>query len=136
MHLERGKMRTETPKKPLSDPTIKLFFVASQIPCLARFMGIEPKEEGGLHLFTMPRPWLVPHELRSNELTFDPDKFAEKLGKCSSGEHHCILFILNVWNPGYAKHQGWQFDLFKAFDSLDYENLEGMAQFLKRPIWP
>src|SRR4051812_18295052 len=120
---------TEKPKTTLSEPTKMLFHVAVMIPCLQYFMGIEQTETGDVRFLSKPRPWLVSHPVHKEELSFDPDIFAQMLGKCSSGERHCMLFILNVWNPGYAKDKGWQFDLFKAFDSLDYENLEGMAEF-------
>ena len=45
---------------------------------------------------------------------FDPDAFHELIGPWSHGERLCALFILNVWNPLYAKVQGWQFNLFRV----------------------
>jgi hypothetical protein len=128
---------TEPAKQKLSTATSKLFSVAVTIPVLRPIMGIEPSQDDSKIIFwKMSRPWLIPHPLDKNELTFDADLFAQKLGKCSSGENHCILFLLNVWNDGYARQKDWHFDLFKSLNTLSEDNRNGIAEFLQNPIWP
>jgi hypothetical protein len=138
--------KTPPPKAVLSTATSMLFHVAARSHTLAELFGIEPLprkmagEEPRLTLYQRDRPWLTPHPRRDNDgreqLTFDPDKFARKLDACSTGTHHMILFILNVWNSGYAGTKGWHFDLFKALNSLDDGNRQAIAWWLHRPIWP
>lgn len=82
------------------------------------------------------RPWLKAHPNRPNELTFDPDLYAKTLEACSDGQRHMRLFILNVWNPHYARSKGWTFDLFKAVRVLDGNNLEAVADIIRHPVWP
>lgn len=129
----------------LNTATSLLFHVAARSPLLAREFGVkmisrsregsEPKLEfidGRRHLLdTEPGA-----EVGAEILCFSPDKLAAKLGKCSSGEYAMYCFILNVWNPGYAKSNGWHFDLFHALSSLDTENAQAIAWWLERPVWP
>lgn len=119
-----------------------LMAVASGVPVLCRMMGIvkaagDAPGKVKIGLVAGNRPWLVPHPIRgAAETTFDPDKFAAKLGVLSSGERHAALWLLNVWNPTYAKSKGWNFDLFAAFSSLDGENIVGIADWIINPVWP
>jgi hypothetical protein len=83
-----------------------------------------------------PRPWLTAHQTHPNELTFDPDLYAETLHQCSDGENYMRLFILNVWNPSYARTKGWTFDLFAATRVLDQNNLEAIGEIIRHPTWP
>jgi len=128
---------SEPIKATLSKATSLLFHIAAKSHTLRDMFGIElnPDSEGFRYL-SIERPWLEPHPVRKNEYTFSADTFARRLDACSTGEQHMMLFILNVWNPAYAKSKGWQFDLFRALDSLDPGNRDAIAWFLHHPIWP
>jgi hypothetical protein len=143
-------MNTETKTAPtkatLSTATSLLFHIAARSHTLAELFGIErlpleiAGEEPKITFYQRERPWLTQHPRKSGDgrvqLTFDPDRFAGQLGVCSSGTRHMILFILNVWNPGYAKSKGWDFNLFDALNSLDEGNRQAIAWWLHRPLWP
>jgi len=73
------------------------------------------------------RPWR--HE-------FDPDKLYEAAGLWSHGEWMCVLFVLNVWNPGYAKQKGWTFDLFEFLGVADQGNRAALLKWANKPVWP
>ena len=134
-----------TPRATLSTATALLFHIAATSHTLAELFAIEhdPDSLNGtnqLKLHHQPRPWLDKHP-RQHEpatilYTFDPDKFAARLDHCSTGQRHMILWILNVWNPNYARSKGWTFDLFSALDSLDQSNREAIAKWMERPIFP
>lgn len=133
------------PRATLSTATALLFHIAATSHTLAELFAIEhdPESLNGtnkLKLYNQPRPWLDKHP-RNHEpetilYTFDPDKFAARLDQCSTGQRHMILWILNVWNPGYARSKGWTFDLFSALDSLDQSNREAISKWMERPIFP
>jgi hypothetical protein len=129
----------------LNTATSLLFHIAARSPLLAREFGVQPIstcrdiEEPRLQFEDRRREFIVTEEgseVGSETLRFDADIFARRLDGCSSGERAMYLFILNVWNSGYAKEKGWHFDLFKALDSLDSENTAMIAWFLERPVWP
>lgn len=67
---------------------------------------------------------------------FDSDNFYAMIGVWSSGEKLAAMFILNVWNPGYAKGKGWHFNLFDAVGTLDHSNIKPMIDWMLNPIWP
>jgi len=46
------------------------------------------------------------------------------------------VWLLNVWNPSYAKSKKWNFDLFAALANLDSGNRQAICDWLKNPIWP
>jgi hypothetical protein len=125
-------------KASLSNPTRILFHIAAHSHTLRETFGIEFEEpENGKFTFaSIPRPWLIPHPIRQDEYTFDPDRFATLLQACSDGQRHMFLWILNVWNESYAKSKGWQFDMFKAINSLDKGNRDAIARWLQHPVWP
>ena len=131
-----------TKSKPtLSAATNLLLFIAADAPALARYMGLEILPPGvdkqrTLKFLPRPRPWLVPKYEGSTELTFSPDIFAKSLGKCSTGERHMGLWLLNVWNPQYAHTKRWRFDLFDALNTLDQPNRHCIVEWLKYPVWP
>lgn len=141
MNVEKTPAITPArPKKTVTDPTRTLLFLAARIRALREHMGIglERTEHGERLEFKpgWPRPWLKPHPVRPEELTFDPDTFAFTVNDCSDGERWCRLFILNVWNRGYAQDRGWQFDLFKAAHVLDSGNMRGICEVLQSNPWP
>lgn len=79
--------------------------------------------------------------LRHKLVGWKPEKFdADVLYKCSgpwsSGEKLCVLFVLNVWNPGYAKSQGWTFNLFDFVGTADIGNRAALQAWIDRPHWP
>ena len=125
----------------MTDEAKLLFMIASRVPCLARMMGIVcgAGEQGKIKvgLLAMQRSWLVPHPIRgAAEMTFDPVIFSRVLKVCSDGERHCVLWLLNVWNPSFAKLKGWNYDMFAALPSLDSENRLGIAEWLVNPRFP
>jgi hypothetical protein len=67
---------------------------------------------------------------------FDQDHFHESMGGWSTGEQLAGLFLLNVWNHGYAKRKGWHFNLFDAVGTLSNDNLLPMAEWMLAPQWP
>ncbi len=125
-------------KASLSNPTRVLFHIAAHSHTLRETFGIEVEdlENCKISFASIPRPWLIPHPIRRDEYSFDPDKFATHLQACSDGQRHMFLWILNVWNENYAKSKGWQFDLFEALNTLDAENRQAIAWWLQNPVWP
>jgi hypothetical protein len=67
---------------------------------------------------------------------FDPDRFFDHMGVWSSGERLVGMFLLNVWNPGYAKSKGWTFNLFDAVGTLDRPHLAPIIEWMLNPVWP
>lgn len=68
--------------------------------------------------------------------SFDADEWMERSGPWSSGEKRCALFIVNVWNPGYAKSQGWDFNLFDFAGGVDIDNRAALLAWMIDPVWP
>ena len=127
---------TTAPRFSLSEPTKQLLRLAAAVPVLSRKMRVEVSDDGkSLSGFGKP-PWLQPHPLRQEELTFDAPKFTYEIGVWSDGEHHAAIWLLNVWNPGWAKTEGHRFDLFAAVGTLDSHNLNAIAEWMVNPVWP
>lgn len=120
----------------LSEATSVLLSVAANVPALARSMGLELVNEGRNLRYNRNAAWLEKHPLRPAELTFNADRFAATLAACSSGERLCKLWLLNVWNPGYAHSNDWNFDLFAAVRVLDSGNRQAISEWLAHPIFP
>jgi hypothetical protein len=132
---------TETPKAKLDRAASILFCVASKSHTLREMFGIEETEVNGsvpgVRILRMHRRWLTQDVAEKDKVSFDADAFAAQwLDNCSDYSRHMVLFILNVWNSGYAKNKGWTFDLFSALNGLDQGNREAIAWWLKHPIWP
>ena len=68
--------------------------------------------------------------------SFDPDKFLALMDCASSGQRLCAKFVVNVWNPTYAKMQGWDFDLFDFVGTADRENKMPVLDWMQNPRWP
>ncbi len=116
-----------------------LFRIAAPSHTLRGFMGIELDHSSvvsKIKIVTCVRPWLKAHILRPNDLSFDPDAFFKLTRSCSEGERHMVLWLLNVWNPSYAKNKKWHFDLFDALGGLDSENRSAIVVWLNNPQWP
>ncbi|HEY4415937.1 MAG TPA: hypothetical protein VGO57_09615 [Verrucomicrobiae bacterium] len=84
----------------------------------------------------MPRSWLVADRVHRDHCGFDPDLFHEQIGVWSSGERLGALFLLNVWNPGYARDKGWFFNIMDAAGTFDPDNMGGIIEWLQHPIFP
>jgi hypothetical protein len=67
---------------------------------------------------------------------FDADEFHAMTRGWSTGERHLAMFILNVWNPGYAESKGWNFDFIAFVAMADGENKEALAGWLQHPYFP
>jgi hypothetical protein len=76
------------------------------------------------------RPWLA------RTTRFDADEFHSLFDCASTGEIHCALFVLNVWNPGYAESKGWIFELFAFLGCADDGNRRALLNWIARPYWP
>ena len=127
---------TTAPRFSLSEPTKQLLRLAAAVPVLSHKMRVEVSDDGkSLRYFGKP-PWLQAHPLRQEELTFDAPKFACEIDSWSAGEQHAALWLLNVWNPGWAKTEGHRFDLFAAVGTLDSSNLNAIAGWMVNPVWP
>lgn len=133
-------MPSESAKATLSTATALLFHIAARSHSLAEMFGLEHipsrSTDDNLTFFAIQRPWLDRHPKDHLIFTFNADKFASRLHACSDGQRHMILWILNVWNPGYARSQGWHFDFFKALGTLDQGNREAIRWWMQSPVWP
>ncbi|MGD0814301.1 MAG: hypothetical protein ABSA83_11910 [Verrucomicrobiota bacterium] len=67
---------------------------------------------------------------------FDADHFCAMMGRWSTGETLCGLFVLNVWNPGYAESRGWTFNMLDFAGTADAGNRAALIHWLERPVWP
>jgi len=67
---------------------------------------------------------------------FDPNHFKEQMAGWSSGEYNAGLFILNVWNPGYARARNWHFDAVLAIESWDQGNRFAFTAWCLKPYFP
>lgn len=67
---------------------------------------------------------------------FDADAFWNLFVGASHGERLCALFVLNVWNPGYANSQEWDFDLIEFVGSADSGNRKALLNWIANPVWP
>ena len=127
---------TTAPRFSLSEPTKQLLRLAASVPVLSKKMRVEVSDDDkSLRYFGQP-PWLQPHPLRQEEWSFDSAKFAYEITGWSDGEQHAALWLLNVWNPGWAKSEGHRFDLFAAVGTLDSSNLNAIAEWMVNPVWP
>jgi hypothetical protein len=81
-------------------------------------------------------PCLEPKLKWWNPTNFDADDFHRMAGAWSTSEHHAVLFILTVWNPGYARDRGWTFDFVDAASSLDPVNRLPITRWFERPYYP
>jgi len=68
--------------------------------------------------------------------TWDADQLGRQLGVFSSGERWAALFVLCVWNPGYAKEMGWTFDPIEAASVWGTENRNAFIAWMQKPYWP
>ena len=105
-------MNTIPKRPPMSDEYI--FALIRSFPCLA----------------IKVRRWL------DHTTEFDADDFYQLFECASTGETHCALFILNVWNPGYAECKGWRFDLFAFLGCADSGNRKAFLDWIANPYWP
>lgn len=81
-------------------------------------------------------PCLVSKMRGWRDAEFDPDKFYAFTRGWSHGEKLCALFVLNVWNPGYAKQKKWKFDLFDFIGTVDAGNVAPVLEWMQNPYWP
>jgi len=96
------------------DPHRYIFALIRSFPCLA----------------IKVRRWL------DTTTQFDADAFYRQFAGASTGEIHCALFVLNVWNPGYAELHGWRFDLFGFLGCADDGNRRAFLNWVANPFWP
>ena len=94
-------------------PDQHIFHLIRSFPCLAK----------------RARPWLD----RATE--FDPDHFHSQFARASSSEALSALFILNVWNDGYARTKGWSFDLRAFMSNADDGSRAAFLAWMKNPYW-
>ncbi len=127
-------MSTTPTSYDITPETRKILLVAVKFPALRRLLHIE--HEGDTVKFLMRPFWLANHPFQRGKVFFDPDKAAELLGKISTGEANCLLFILNVWNPGYAEEKGWRFNFFDAVAGIDRGNRDAIIAWMQNPVWP
>jgi len=107
-------MNTTSPQKPRFNPDTYILTLIRTFPCLA----------------VKVRHWLD----RTTE--FDADEFYALFRGASTGEIHCALFILNVWNPGYAELKDWRFDFFAFMGCADDGNRKALLNWIAYPRWP
>ncbi len=79
-----------------------------------------------LHIKFGGRPWK----------SFNPDLLHAVSAPWSHGERQAVLFVLNVWNPGYAKQKGWTFNLFEFLCTADQGNRAALLKWANKPVWP
>jgi hypothetical protein len=79
----------------------------------------------------------ISHRVRNWDIDdWDVDKFMQSYGVASSGERYAMLFVANVWNPGYAREQGWTFDMIEAAGTLDSTHRRAIMTWLANPRFP
>jgi hypothetical protein len=90
------------------------------------------------YIMTLARsfPCLEPKLRCWKPASFDANDFHEIIGGWSTSEYHAALFILTVWNPGYARGKGWTFDVVEAVSSLDYVNRLPILKWMVHPYYP
>ena len=71
---------------------------------------------------------IVPHDPQA----WDVDALMRKLGVLSTGERHAALFIANVWNPPYARENGWTFDAVEALADWDDRDTNAFTNTIDR----
>lgn len=67
---------------------------------------------------------------------WDIDEFMLSLGTASSGERMAMLFVANVWNPGYARENEWLFDVFDALARWDSRGRAAFSAWVQNPRMP
>lgn len=67
---------------------------------------------------------------------FNVDALAEQLGVLSTGERYAMLFLFNVWNPGYAEEKQWHFDAIGALGMWDSRHREAFLTWARHPYFP
>ncbi len=67
---------------------------------------------------------------------FDAKIFHDMIGGWSSSERQAAYFVLTVWNPGYAREQGWTFDVVEAVSCLDPVNRAPILAWIAQPYYP
>jgi len=77
--------------------------------------------------------------MRSKAAMFDPETFdAEKLEQASrawsTGERHCVAFILAIWSG--RKWEECPFDLIEVATGIDRTNLQPIIDWLHNPWTP
>lgn len=112
----------------------KTLSIAATFPALKVLLGVEMKD-GVLHVQGEP-PWIVPHPFKQGLQTLDADQLGAMLDSVSSGEAHCLRFILTVWNSAYAEKRGLTFDMFQAAQTIDASHREALVDWLRNPWWP
>lgn len=68
--------------------------------------------------------------------TWSIDRLIAASGPWSHGERLCLLFIANVWNPGYAREKEWFFDVIEFISIADNRNRAALLNWLATPVWP
>jgi len=107
-------MNTLSPQQPRFNPDTYILNLVRTFPCLA----------------IKVRRWL------DHTTEFDADEFHALFRGASTGELLCALFILNVWNPGYADLQGWRFDFIAFMACADDGNRKALLNWIAHPHWP
>lgn len=67
---------------------------------------------------------------------FDVNRLVDYSGPWSTYERTCVMFVVNVWNPGYAESQGWKFDLFDTINGWDKKNRTAFLAWCQSPVLP
>jgi hypothetical protein len=65
---------------------------------------------------------------------FDADLLAKDSGPWSSGQIHCVNFLLAVWSGN--DWPGREFRLIDAMGALSADNLEPIINWMNSPVWP
>lgn len=67
---------------------------------------------------------------------WDIDRFMQPLGVAGSGHRAALCFIASVWNPGYARENGWTFDVMDALSCWDSSMRAAFCAWAANPFWP
>lgn len=68
--------------------------------------------------------------------TWDVDRFMEAAATWSTVEYLSAVFVAQVWNPGHAKGEGWEFDLMRFMGNADRGNRRAFVEWCANPRWP
>lgn len=65
---------------------------------------------------------------------FDAEKLERDSGPWSTGERHCVNFVLAVWSGHNWK--GREFNLIDAMGTLSDDHRQPLIDWINKPFWP
>ena len=76
------------------------------------------------------------HAWLTRTTEFDPEHFHSLFAHACTVEALCARFVLNVWNPHYARAKGWNFDFLTFMIVADPLSLAALLNWMRNPSYP